>query len=384
MKIFRKTFIFLVAMLGAGLLSLQVSAQVTQSESRPWYKEFSANAFLSASYTHNYNHPDSRLNQLRVFDFYADKLVFDVGEFVFQKPVSKPKDWGIRLDVTAGSDEPEVSASYGLFRDSDGNSGDVDIHQLFVSYIAPVGSGLRIDFGKFITHMGFEVIDGYDGYNDNYSRSFLFGYGLPFTHTGIKTSYTFGPKISGMVMLAQGSDVVKDNNSSKTVGAQLTITPAKKWTLYANYLGGAECKDDNHDLRHTFDVVTVFKATSNLIFTMDAVYGTDANAVSAGHNGNWAGGALFARYNFNEHWAVAARGELFDDKGGARTGTVQRLSSFVLTPEYKLPLKMRELKSTFVVRGDLRFDRSNQDVFQQNAAFRSRQVTSSVNLLYIF
>lgn len=370
--------------LGAGLFSLQASPQVAQPESQPWYRVFSANVFFSTSYTHNYNHPDSQLNQLRVFDFHADKLVFDVGELVLQKPVAKPKEWGIRMDLTTGSAEPEVSASYGMFRHTDGSSGDVDIHQLFVSYIAPVGSGLRIDFGKFITHMGYEVIDGYDGYNDNYSRSFLFGYGLPFTHTGIKTSYTFSPKIFGMVMLAQGSDVVKDNNSSKSVGAQLTITPAKKWIFYANYLGGAERKDDNHDLRHTFDVVSVFKATSNLSFAVDAVYGTDANAVSAGHGGNWAGGALFARYNFNQHWALAARGELFDDKGGVRTGAVQRLSSFVVTPEYKLPVRIGELKSTFVLRGDLRFDKSDHDVFQQDAAYRNRQVTSSVNLLYMF
>ena len=62
----------------------------------------------------------------------------------------------------------------------------MDIPQLFVSYIAPIGKGLRIDGGKFVTHMGYEVIGGYDGYNDNFSRGFIFGYGIPFTHTGLK------------------------------------------------------------------------------------------------------------------------------------------------------------------------------------------------------
>lgn len=373
-----------VAIVGVGLFPPLVFSQTGSPESKPWLRQFTANAFFSASYTYNPNHPDSELNQLRVFDFHANKLVFDVGELVLQKPVSKPKDWGVRLDLTAGSDDPEVSASYGLFRDSDGKSGDVDIHQLFVSYIVPVGSGLRVDFGKFVTPMGLEVIQGYDGYNDNYSRSFLFGYGLPFTHTGLKTSYTFNSKLAGMVMLVQGSDVVKDNNSSKSVGAQLAITPGKKWSIYTNYLGGAEQKDNNHDLRHTFDVVAVCKATPKLTLSLDSVYGTEANAAGPGHDGAWTGGALFARYNFSDRWAIAARGEVFDDKDGVRTATVQRLHSFVFTPEYKIPVNIGRLKSTFVMRGDLRFDKSNKPVFQNNATYRDRQNTAAVNLIYAF
>lgn len=377
--------VFAAILLGTGCIPPPAVSQSVESETKPWYRQFTANAFFSASYTYNFNHPDSQLNQLRVFDFHADKLVFDVGELVVQKPVSKPKDWGIRLDLTAGSDDPEVSASYGLFRHcGDGKAGDVDIHQLFVSYIAPVGSGLRIDFGKFVTPLGFEVIDGYDGYNDNYSRSFLFGYGLPFTHTGIKTSYTFNPKVSAMVMLVQGADVVKDNNSSKSVGAQLALTPSKKWTIYTNYFGGAERKDDNHDLRHTFDVVAVYKATPKLTLSVDSVYGREANAAGPSHDGSWAGGALFGRYNFTEHWALAARGELFNDKDGVRTATVQRLSSFVVTPEYKIPVNVHSFKSTFVVRGDVRFDKSNQNVFQHYAEYKDRQNTVAWNVLYYF
>jgi len=57
-----------------------------------------------------------------------------------------------------------------------------------VSWNAPVGRGLRFDFGEHVTHMGYEVTEGYDGWNDNYSRSFLFGYTIPFTHTGLKAT----------------------------------------------------------------------------------------------------------------------------------------------------------------------------------------------------
>ena len=41
-----------------------------------------------------------------------------------------------------------------------------------MSWNAPCGSGLRFDAGKFITHHGYEVIEGYDGWNDNATHSF--------------------------------------------------------------------------------------------------------------------------------------------------------------------------------------------------------------------
>ena len=56
---------------------------------------------------------------------------------------------------------------------------DIDVQQAFASWIAPVGSGLRLDFGKFVTHFGYEVIQGYDGWNDNATRSQLFGFAIP-------------------------------------------------------------------------------------------------------------------------------------------------------------------------------------------------------------
>src|SRR5674476_1529148 len=90
---------------------------------------------------------------------------------------------------------------------------DVDLQQAFVSWIAPVGSGLRLDAGKFVTHFAYEVIDGYDGYNDNATRSFLFGFAIPYAHTGLNASYTFSDQIAGMVMLVNGWDNAKDNNS---------------------------------------------------------------------------------------------------------------------------------------------------------------------------
>ena len=59
-----------------------------------------------------------------------------------------------------------------MFRNTETlKAGNFDIPEMYVSYIAPLGKGLRFDAGKFATHLGSEVIGGYDGYNDEFSRS---------------------------------------------------------------------------------------------------------------------------------------------------------------------------------------------------------------------
>lgn len=89
-----------------------------------------------------------------------------------QRPLVNAGDAGFRVDLEGGF-IPQASASAGLFRDADGAAGDLDLQQAYVGYAANVGRGLRFDFGKFVTPMGYELIEGYDGYNDNATRSFL-------------------------------------------------------------------------------------------------------------------------------------------------------------------------------------------------------------------
>ena len=128
-----------------------------------------------------------------------------------QKAVAKAGDAGFRIDLVAGT-------FAGLEQSAGLRIGDnADLQQAFVSYIAPLGSGLRFDAGKFVTHMGYELIEGYDGYNDNYSRSLLFNYAIPLTHTGVKASYSLNPEGVG------------DGDGGERAGtSRSTTTPASR------------------------------------------------------------------------------------------------------------------------------------------------------------
>jgi hypothetical protein len=77
-----------------------------ETTAAPWYQAVALNGLLSTSFTHNFNRPDSRTNQFRVFDFDDGSLKLDVVELVVQKPAAERGQAGFRLDATDRSNVP--------------------------------------------------------------------------------------------------------------------------------------------------------------------------------------------------------------------------------------------------------------------------------------
>jgi Putative beta-barrel porin-2, OmpL-like. bbp2 len=341
-----------------------------------WFELIKINAFLEAGYVWNFNRPDSDLNQLRVFDMDHNSIAVN-GEVVVQREATKPGDFGFRFDLAAGSSIPKVSAARGLFRDpATGKAGDFDLQQAYGSYIVPLGKGLRIDAGKFVTIAGAELIEGYDGFNDNYSRSLLFGYAIPFTHTGFRVGYTFNDYFAAALLLTNGWDNVIDNNGGKSAGAQLTITPHKRFSLFVNYLVGPEQDRNSTNVRHLVDVVAVWKAHDLFTLTLNGDYAFDANALPSG-DAQWYGLALGLRYQVHRIFALCARTEWFSDPNGVRTGTAQDVYEVTLTPELRVA-------DGFVLRAEGRVDISNQNVFDKAGSPASTKVQPTVALNALF
>ncbi len=345
---------------------------------RPWYEAVVVNGFVTTSFSWNFNRPASGTNQYRVFDFDDDSFKIDGAELVLQKPASAPGEAGFRVDAMAGASIPRVTAAAGLFRDDDGKAQDFDLQQAFVSYVAPLGSGLRFDAGKWLTHCGYEVVDGHDGYNDNATRSFLFGYAEPATHAGLKATYAFSGTVSAMVEVVNGWDNVKDSNSSKSVGGQLSLTLPSNAALYLNVLVGPERAGNDADTRTFLNLTGTWKlGTTGSALGLDAVWATEENAAGPGLDATWGGVALYGRLGLSPRFALVLRAEVFDDPDGVRTGTPQTLSELTLTPELKLA-------PGFVVRADLRLDHSTRDVFEKEAGLTGTQPTVLLNALYLF
>jgi hypothetical protein len=342
-----------------------------------FFTEIQANAFASFGYTYNTNKPTSRLNGFRVFDSDANTFGVDVAELVLQRAIAKPGETGFRMDLEVGSAIPQKSQASGL---SVGQS--ADLQQAMLSYLAPVGKGLRLDFGKFVTPLGYELIEGYDGYNDNYSRSFLFNYAIPLTHTGVKASYPLTSAVSAMVMVVNGWDNARDNNSGKSIGGQLTLVPVAPVSIIMGYIGGPEKPDTNGSFRHTFDLVASWKALDILTLAVNGDYGVEKNSslVTPGKDAVWKGIAGYAIWGPTNGFSLAFRGETFHDEGGTRlaAGSAATVSELTLTPSYKVG-------DHFLVRSDVRFDRANQPLFIKDAnTATTTQRTLTFNAIFVY
>ncbi len=88
----------------------------SSNETKAWWRTITVNGFASLSYGYNANQPYDRLNQFRVFDFNDDEPQLDMAQLVIQRAVEKRNQFGFRFNIIAGSDVPEVTAAYGMFR----------------------------------------------------------------------------------------------------------------------------------------------------------------------------------------------------------------------------------------------------------------------------
>lgn len=350
--------------------------------------------FVSGAYLWNINDPQNGQNGGRIFDTEHNTFSLDVAEIVFMNEATEEGRVGYRFDVDYGN-IATFTSSAADFRDTDGdgtadtlftsNLDDVDLQQAYVSYLAPIGNGLSIDFGKFVTTAGAEVIEGHDGYNWNYSRSFLFGLAIPFTHTGLRLGYDLSEMISLTALVVNGWDVVHDNNHDKTFGASLGVAPIDGVSVALNWIGGPEKDGNNGDQRHIIDVVATVDLIDNMSFMLNYDYGWEEDLVGT-TDANWKGVAAYARYDASdwvEGFALNLRGEFFDDNstpGADRNGF--EVWEITLTPEWTLGEHL-------VVRPEYRHDEQVGDVADSpyqdgNGNPTSRQDTIALNMLYAF
>jgi hypothetical protein len=362
----------------AGDSASKVASDSTSKPAEPvpnFFRDVQANAFASFGYLSNLNKPQDQAIGLRYFDNRANTFSVDLAELVVQKAVAKSGDAGFRIDLVAGT-------FAGLEQSAGLSLGDnADLQQAFASYIAPLGTGLRFDVGKFVTHMGYELIEGYDGYNDNYSRSLLFNYAIPLTHTGLKASYSPSSKVSLMAMVVNGWDDAIDNNASKSVGAQLVLKPVDPVALYVNYIGGPETADDNHSIRQVIDLVGTLTVSPMFSLGVNADFGTESGTslVKPGDDATWNGVAGYAKISTSSPFSLGLRAETFKDNGGTRLGIGEaRVNEFTVTPSFKFG-------SNLVLRAEGRYDASDSAPFVDDKGIaKKNQATIGLNAIWVY
>lgn len=344
-----------------------------------FFRDVEFSGIVDGYYSYNNNKVDM-FTQGRAFDVRHNAFSLQLAKLTLNKANSKEDPLGFRVDLGLGETVDRVIS----VSDSSRNDATKHVLQAYASYVAPIGKGLTLDFGKFYTPVGAEVIETKD--NFNYSRGWLFTYG-PYYHTGLRAKYAFNDKVALTGFVMNGWDNVFENNvddnAGKTFGFQVGLTPTKKFAVTQTYLAGPEAplanvpavsKRDNW--RHIADTVATVFVNDKLTLLGNFVYGADGD--NAGNRGKWTGGAAYFKYAFNNRFAFSPRFEVFNDKDGLRTGAAQTVKDITLTQEVKLV-------NNLLTRFEFRRDFSNQKFFTNSAgATRNNQNTFILGISYFF
>lgn len=235
---------------------------------------------------------------------------------------------------------------------------------------APIGSGLTVDAGKFVTPAGAEVIETQD--NWNYSRSLLFSWAVPYYHAGVRASYVVSDQVSATGFLLNGWNNVKDNNNAKSFGTQLLVAPSDRVSLVGTWIGGAE-QTDVDGWRNMLDAIVTVTVTPQVKLQLNADYVRDRGL---GPGVGWHGVAAAVRAELTPKWTLAPRVEWFSDPQGASTGVAQDVVEGTITMQ-------RAIAAGLSARVEYRVDRSTAEFFPTGTGPAGHwQQTLGVGLFY--
>ncbi|PYV34993.1 MAG: porin [Acidobacteria bacterium] len=341
--------------------------------------------FVDGYYGYNFDHPQiistggtvlagnggDRFSSYRAFDAPYQAFTLNMIELIADKPPDASNSrLGYHVSLGFGNAMNVVNAT-----DPGGLGFAQYLKEGYFSYLAPVGKGLQLDFGKFVTQHGAEVIESKD--NWNYSRGLLFSYAIPFYHFGLRSKYVINDKYNFSVYVVNGWNNLVNNNTGATLGLQLGWNPTKKWTIVQNYMVGPEENNNTSNIRELWDTVVTYNATSKLSLMGNFDYGRGDRTPTVPGVVDWTGGAGYVRYAFNDRYALGARYEYYDDPQGFTTGTAQHLNEFTGTFE-------RIIAHHLITRLEFRRDMSNVPSFLKGSSPIDNQNTVAMGLVYAF
>ena len=324
----------------------------------------------------------------RTFDVHRNRPTLSILEVELEK-VPQASSWldpqalGFKLDVNWGDTYDiiwnTVNKSIGpeLGRNTRDPLGDADrfLSHYSVGYVAPIGKGLRLDFGKFVTHIGGETIESIK--NNNFSHGYLYSFAIPFQDFGFRLNYPLTDTLTTEFYVLQGWNVTyKDNNGGKTIGPAITWAPSPKLSMYAQYLGGPEQRNNNSNYRHLLDLGLAVNPIDPLNILLSADVGYERNVFSKKDTW-WDGAFAVFRYKVMDQLEPALRAEIYNDPDGFTTGVAQTMGEVTLTLNYRIDLPA---KTHILVRPEYRYDVSDANFFTEGTKFRDRKDQHTVGV----
>jgi hypothetical protein len=356
-----------------------------------WLKTIKLTGFADVGYTKNFNDPRTILtNPGRMFDTSSNGFLFNMGEVMLEKVASADSPAGIRLKLGFGKDAATLASTENI----GGSVGQFDIVEGYVEYLAPVGNGIDFKAGKMATLAGYEVIESKD--NWSYSRSLLFTWAIPLTHTGIRATYSFIDQVALTLGYVNGWNMINDNNNGKTFEGQLNLNPTSWFNAIVNSYYGPENappavstvgNTSSGGQRYVVDVCATATWTT-WKFGVNYDSGHD-DQLNAGNPENWRGIAFYVKDQVVRWYAPSVRVEKFSTSTGAITGTGFTIANQG-TPagnlglwEITLSNEIR-INDNLLFRIEFRHDQADKPVFQEGNDLNGKKSQDTIGLEAIF
>jgi hypothetical protein len=334
MKRLTATSLMLTALAGAAVAQDSTKSPLKISGSVDGYYRYSPGA-EGSSFSNN------------LTSFTGSSNIFQLGMASIKGEYTKGKA-GVVVDLGFGKRAEEFSyADEGTLQ---------SIKQAYI-YYAP-SDKVKFTFGKFGTHIGYELLD--PQLNKNYSMSYMFTNG-PFSHTGLKADFTLGGGAGLMVGIANPIDVTSPSSGSqpKTILFQLSKV-ADKYSLYLNYAGyfGAKIQSPNASSLSQIGLTAAYTVNDKFGLGYDGTVQFVKDEVLS-KSKTWWGSALYANYAASSSFGLALRAEYFSDKKyGVKVGS--NIFAATLSGNYKV--------GSFTLIPELRLDNASAAIFSKNAA----------------
>jgi hypothetical protein len=290
------------------------------------------------------------------FNLYAVKIALEKAMTCENKAQA-----GFRVDVMIGEDAKYLANPGAGYSNSQQDSNYLFLEQAYVQLRAPVGNGWDFKVGKFASILGYEVMERPANMNITYG---LLYNQFPFWYTGVLSSYKFDEYLDGKLGVANGAN--SDNNTTTSGGsdgvallAALNVTAPggnANWSNNFEYSTASEnntgsnptVASGNNTTQNALPVeagstsaaggawTIIYNSWGNwspkfandkLLLAFDSVLGNTAGAngtnsgVNAKNNTTWWGASAYAKYQFNDWFSLASRGEYFGGDNIAKVST---------------------------------------------------------------
>ena len=363
----------------------------------------SITGFVEGGYFLDTNNPSPAkdLPTLIVFPGnYSNKVLLDQIDVTLSKTIDSTKswDWGFTFENGFGSDDAFIHSNGMLDnRPASQIQNQYDIPQANVELLVPLGTGLTLEAGKFLTIFSNEVINPTgDAF---YSHSYSFSFGVPFTSTGVTGSYTFPKLLGGNDLTVTGGISEGWNQSLRDANgnidflgeAKANITSALSWVF--NLEIGPQALPvprhfpQNHSNYETnAELILNDQLSSELKLTGDFLYSDFPNEGVTSNSAQWYGACGYAGYTFDPYLTFNLRGEWYRDQGGFTTGT--SANYYEATAGVQIhPLPNDNIFQFLQIRPEVREDISDRRVYDfahDNGAGDYNELTFAVDVVMQF